>query len=250
MRHIAAFIIALTLFHPEASSAHDVESGSFNAAPLIGDMEVIASALKEERLTNYNVMVVAGATCAAMRTAQRDLVASNAADFLNENYPSADEVQAVDPREFAAFERQAFKKLNASDAVVTYVSYRIDENPLIPESSPALETSLEDEISETADVACEARQLPLGDPSAQAGDNEEAFARQLGLAAAGVTAIVVDAVYTVQTGGAGAAVLGIVSGGWGWNRVEEAVPAIKELWRSLTDWISEPISTTTQPSAG
>lgn len=44
--------------------------------------------------------------------------------------------------------------------------------------------------------------------------------------------IVFNAKVTVETGGLAAAVFGIASGGWGWNRVEEATSEALEIWQA------------------
>jgi hypothetical protein len=55
-----------------------------------------------------------------------------------------------------------------------------------------------------------------------ASDGGADTARALRLGALGVAAIVVDAAATLKSGGMAAAMIGMASAGWGWNRVEES----------------------------
>lgn len=233
MRIAAAAALLAMLFSVQTVDAHEVAETQYDRRPIISDLNALAEYLSREELSNADVIIIAGVTCSTMRVTIRERFVERAAALLNERYPPEDEIAAISISDFISFEEQAFSKLGASPQAVKLVARTIEQNPSIPTISPAQTNSLIEEVQTIEAIACELRTEALGEPAAPASLDAAWLARSLGMGAIGIAVIVVDAKVMLETAGMAAALFGIASGGWGWNRVEEAYSVIGEIWHSV-----------------
>ncbi|ETX12810.1 hypothetical protein OCH239_17055 [Roseivivax halodurans JCM 10272] len=99
----------------------------------------------------------------------------------------------------------------------------------------AAESGGSETIAESGSSEMTAESSGSGEQSAEASEGstdaenteDESVARAAAMGVLGLAVIAVDGAITVKTGGMAAAIFGIASGGWGWNRVEEATSAIR-----------------------
>lgn len=228
-------LLATSLFftlHPLVVLAHDTSGQFFRPEPVVSDLNAITVRLAKETLSNADVLIISSVGCATARVAIRDEVGAKARTLLAD-YPTADEIGAIEAAAFIDYERDAFSAYGANEAALHFLTQRIEVEASVPSTSPAEDSELKDELLLMEEITCDVRAKTPKNLAENAGKEEKAYAQAVGKAVLGIGAIVADGAITVETGGVGAAIFGIVSGGWGWNRVEEAVPVLKKLWDSV-----------------
>lgn len=240
MRGAIAAALGLLMFYPNSASAHEISSTSFSPRPMVSDVNTIALLLETDTLRNHNIITISAVGCGAFRIAMRDQIVENT-QFLHQvfGYAPPAEIDAVEIGDFISFEVEVFREFGANDAAVNLLIQTIEEFPTLPSSSPAMEGSLSDELVQLADITCNVRNAAPGNMEEVATEEGHEYARTVGMALLGLGAMAADgavAVVSIEGGPAaiaGASVLGMISGGWGWDRLKEGANAVSDIWERI-----------------
>jgi hypothetical protein len=220
-------LVAIGLASP-ISQAHQINPDEYDAKPIISDVNAIASSMFKDKLSNFDIVVIAGAACTTFRVAVREQFVERIGAELNKRYPTADEVKAVTLDEFIEFERTALSKLGANEQAIKLIEKAIRDHPNLPTSSPAKIEVLAARVTTLENRSCDLRAQPavLAAPTATAKDDDAKWAKCLGMSVIGFGAMAgnfaIGTALAPKTGPVGLFVIGSISGGWGWNRVEAA----------------------------
>ncbi|KIC41584.1 hypothetical protein RA27_10125 [Ruegeria sp. ANG-R] len=229
MRLLKLIVAVLVFCLPVASNAHEVGNTDFSPFASIDDLNAIAAIAEKGEWTKGDVRYVSNVSCGTFRVALQNLVLENTQNLQNEfGYPSEEELFAIELEEFVSFEVEAFREAGATDITLALLSGKIADNFDLPKTTSLVETEPVPVVQAIEDAACTFRNVQPDELSEPATPEETEFGEALGDAVLGLGAIVVDGWITTQSGGLAAGVLGIASGGWGWNRIEEAAPTIFE----------------------
>ncbi|MCH2395198.1 hypothetical protein [Oceanibaculum sp.] len=208
------------------------QSARFYPVDVVSDVNVISSLLAKDSLNNNDIITISAVSCGAIRVAKLDSLPSNFDVLIKDNgYPDRQQLNSLSIEEFINFEEDWLRRFGAADATVALLESSVAKSPQFPND---INVGLFSEwITVLERVSCDVRARKPSNSDAVAGDREKKYAETLGMAVFGIAVIVVDGFVVVETGGLGTSVIGMASGGWGWNRVEEAFPIIMELWESL-----------------
>jgi hypothetical protein len=133
---------------------------------------------------------------------------------------------------FIAFEEEALSSLGATKQALELVYWSVQEDPFIHPNPPAEDGALVESMTTVEEISCELRAAQLGEPADPASPEATSIARAFANAVIGTAVIVIDAKIAVDTAGLASVILGIYSGNWGWNRVEEAASEALEIWEA------------------
>jgi hypothetical protein len=167
-----------------------------------------------------------------MRTAIREQFAERIGPILRERYPSSEDIENIATMDFVAFEEDALSSLGATKQALELVHWSIQEDPFIPPNPPAEDGALVENMTAVEGISCELRAAQLGDLAEPAAPEAASLTRALANAVVGTAVIVIDAKIAVDTAGLASVILGMASGGWGWNRVEEGASEALEIWQA------------------
>jgi hypothetical protein len=199
---------------------------------VVSDLNVVATYLSKETLLNSEVMNIVAVTCSTMGVAREKRIGAQLGSMFTKNYPPADEISKIELNEFVKFERETFAKFGASEQSVVLVERAIRTTPQFPTELPSTD-SLDNTISTLENLACELKAKPIASLAQPASGDTTKLAFSLGLAVVGLAAMTVDGLALVQSPAVPVVIVfSMASGGWGWNRVEQSVSEVKELWNS------------------
>lgn len=215
-------IVTLVLSALILSSVANAQEGPITrgeARLLLGDVDALALYIRKEVVTSEDVRMVAAIGCSSMRIAMARRLPERIEPMIREMYPSPGELAEVSYEEFLQFEQQMLTSLEASERAGGLILVYLQETQGTFDDLPEL--PLDKVVLAIEDASCTLRSQPVIDQNAQAPIEERSAAEWIARCVVGLAVLTGDAFVTVETGGAAAAILGIVSGGWGWNRCEE-----------------------------
>jgi len=127
---------------------------------------------------------------------------------------------------FRAFEEEEFRKQGASPATVNLVSRELKSDSKFPKPPPAQSGA---EFRALEYTACQLRDHVQSRPEEPAMPRESEVAGILVKGAVGLGVMVVDAAAAAAVVNPATIILTMASGGWGWNRVEEAISDLRNI---------------------
>jgi len=222
--HIRLFChIALFVTFSSACLAQNEGLKNLDYQPMISDLNVVAPLLAKEKLSNGDVAMVAAVGCGTARVALRNRYAASFGPFLRSSYPSQDTLSKINLEAFLKSEDLILQKVGASPASRILVAATIKAAPQLPPEPSAEDNSLNRGLQKLERDSCSVREQPLTAPTEPASEAQTRFARCVGRALVGTAVIVADgfaaaAAFELPVA---ATIIAAISGGWGWNRVEE-----------------------------
>lgn len=221
-------------FLREPALAQDVGQGPLDPQPVISDLNAIASRLaNQKKLSNEDVMQIVSIACSTMRVAVREKFSYRVGPVLREKYPPEEKLFAINKDEFIAVETEYLKKYGASGEAVGLVMDDLKKNLDFPPHPPADDRQLDERFRTLESVSCGLRAKTLSNPAGEASPAAGALAWSIGKGIVGLALIVIDTNITIDTGGLTAAIIGVVSCGWGWGRAEEAFGEVESAVRTV-----------------
>jgi hypothetical protein len=224
---IAIVVIMLCASH--SGSAHEIKQEQYSHEELVSDVNALGTRFSPNSISNTDVIFVSSVTCAAMRTAIRENLPERIGLLLRKRYPSVEEIKNIDTMDFITYEQEAFSNLGTDKQALDLVYWSIQEDPFIPPIAPPEDGALIKSMTAIEGISCALRAAQLGPPTEPAASEMAFLTRALVNAVVGLAVMVVDAKIAVDTVGLASIVLGMASGGWGWNRIEEAASEALEI---------------------
>jgi hypothetical protein len=215
-------------------SASVAQSQQFDEQTWASDLAAVAPYLNRDNLSNGEVAQVAAIACGALREARHTRVLLRLERLMQEQYPNRSVMGQFEKNpktlgEFLDFERKILRDAgvdrDAANAIVNFIG----RSPNIPVTPPKNGTELVERLRVVESTACDLRiTASRRSQNETARSNDQSTARALVTGVVGVGVMVVDAGVAVSVSATGigalpATVLAMVSGGWGWNRVEAAI---------------------------
>lgn len=240
MRWLSIAIIVLSALFSGAAIAQKGELPGWNYKHYVDDANSIANYLMGEKMSVADVAAVASIGCDAFQAARKDNFFENSSRLIQVASSENDAIKKIEFSKFKDFERENFRKAGAQKPAMYLLERLFMERPSFPASFADLKPlqysgrieALVCRVSQTA--AAEISKDPAINESPVSSD-QKVIAEAIGWMVIGASVMAVNGYVSVQSGGYVFAVMGIASGGWGWNRIEDAYKTLEKSFNSPTN---------------